>query len=100
MAKTREEFNEAVLKRYLEFKEKELKKTKIDLFNDAYCIAKTESIASFLRDSENEEIEKLFEIADRVLVLLYNYEFDYDIPMWGNWDDLGILIHDFIEEKL
>ena len=56
MAKTREEFNKAVLKRYLEFKENELKKTKADLFNDAYSIAKTESIASFLRDSEDEEI--------------------------------------------
>ena len=100
MAKTREEFNEAVLKSYLEFKEKELKKTKADLFNDAYSIAKTESIASFLRDGEYEEIEKLFEVADNILDLLYDFEFNYDTPMWGNWDDLGILIQDFIEEEL
>lgn len=96
---TREEFNDVVMKCYDEFEEKELLKSKQQIFNNAYEISKMIAIKDYLTETDDEEaIKPLYVFANTILTELYEYEWNYDEPMWNTWDNISYLITDFISE--
>ena len=98
---TREEFNNAILEEFTSYQNKELKKSATQLFDDSYTIAKTTAIKDYLTESDDESIENLYAYEEEHSTLLYDlcdYEYNYDMPMWGDWESLSLLVHDFVSE--
>lgn len=72
------------------------------VFEEANNIAKMSAIHDFLLCAPEEltHLTKLAEKVDETEILnnLFEYEFEYDEPMWGNWEDLKELVESFLVE--
>jgi hypothetical protein len=95
----REQFDEKVLQEFEQYRIKELKNKRDLIFQHAYEIAKMWAIRDYLTNSEDEEIEKLYPVAETVLENLYEYEWNYDSPMWGSFDSISQMVSEYIEER-
>lgn len=72
------------------------------VFEEANNIAKMIAIYDFLMNAPNDytHIGELAEKVDETEILynLFEYEFEYDEPMWNNWEDLKELVKSFLVE--
>lgn len=97
---TREEFNAKVHEQYDEYEKNLLAKTPTELINIAWDIAKMQAIRTYLTECDFDGfLEDLCEDVNNILGTLYDYEFNYDIPMWTDWDNLYDMIWDYINDK-
>lgn len=89
-------------KQFLLYKEKTLLLSPEEIFDNGWDIAKREAIYNFLHDNVNfirMEQDFLFSHVDELLDAICLYEDEYDYPMWVNWEDLHILITDYISDN-
>lgn len=96
---TREEFNDEVLKSYLEYKADMLTLSPAELFERSYEIAKCTSIKDYLTETEDFRAEAAYPYASVILEDLYDFEFNYDTAQWANWDDMDHVLEEYIIEK-
>ena len=76
------------------------------LIDRAWEIAKWQAIYNYIEENiipslecEEETFEDFLEIEiDDPIAEIYDFEFDYDEPMWTTWDNLEDLVHDMLEE--
>ena len=89
------------MKEFAVYQDKELEKSAAQLFYDSYTIAKVIAIRDCLIDSDDENIKELSAYEEEHSTLLYDvcdYEWNYDTPVWGDWESLSLLVHDFVSE--
>lgn len=97
---TREEFNAKVHEQYNEYEKELLLKTPAELINIAWDIAKMQAIRTYLTECDFDDfLEGIYEDADNILDALFAYEWNYDTPMWTDWENLYDMIWDYINDK-
>ena len=98
----RAEFNRKVRLHFDAYVSEILSHDKECIIANAYDIAKMRSICDFLTESTNDElIEKVWETATNagstnVLNTMFEYEWNYDEPVWLSWDGLEDMCSDYV----
>lgn len=104
--RTVEEFISIVEEENEKHNEKLLKMSPAMLIDRAWEIAKWQAIYNYimemviphLEDGDEEFADFLTLKIDKPISEIYDFEFDYDEPMWMTWDDLDIVVRDMFKE--
>ena len=94
--RTVEEFTEIVREENQKHNEKLLNMSPAKLINLAWEIAKWQAIYDYMEEkvipyleTEEEGFEEFLTLEiDQPISAIYDFEFDYDEPMWTTWDNL------------
>ncbi len=91
-----EQVQESVLLEYLEFKEKELQKSKEEIFGDCYEIHFYEELSNFISCGEDSLDEEHFICLSKdkghILSSLYDYFLKQEYASINNYEDIGLLV--------
>ena len=98
--RTVEEFTKIVEEENREYNEKLLTLSPATLINRAWGIAKWQAIYDYmegkvipyLEEGESGFEEFLTLEVDNPITAIYDFEFDYDEPMWANWDNMDDVV--------
>ena len=104
--RTVEEFTKIVKEENDKHDEKLLKMSPAMLIDRAWDIAKWQAIYNYIEERVVQSLEYEEEMFEDLLALeidepiseIYDFEFDYDEPMWTTWDRLDNVVLDMIEE--
>lgn len=99
---TVEEFTKIVREENQKHNEKLLSMSPATLINRAWEIAKwqaiydymEEKVIPYLEEGESGFEEFLTLEIDNPITAVYEYEFDYDEPMWTTWDSLDNVVYE------
>ena len=100
--RTVEEFTKIVEEENREYNERLLNMSPATLINRAWEIAKWQAIYDYiegkvipyLEDGEEMFEEFLTLEIDEPISAIYDFEFDYDEPMWTTWDNLDDVVRE------
>ena len=104
--RTVEEFAKIVKEENDKHNEELLSLNPATLISRAWEIAKWQAIYEYMEgkvipylENEEEEFEDFLALEiDEPISTIYDFELDYEEPMWTTWDDLDDLIHDMFDE--
>ena len=104
--RTVEEFTKIVREENQKYNEKLLNMSPATLIDRAWEIAKWQAIYDYIEGKVipySEYGEDVFEDfltleIGKPISTIYEYELNYDEPMWTTWDGLDIVIRDMLEE--
>ena len=104
--RTIEEFIAIVEEENRKHNEELLNMSTATLINRAWEIAKWKAIYNYIEERVVPSLEYEEEMFEDLLTLeidepiseIYDFEFDYDEPMWTTWDRLDNVVLDMIEE--
>lgn len=104
--RTVKEFAKIVREENKEHNKELLNLSSATLIARAWEIAKWQAIYNYIEENiipslerEEETFEDFLEIEiDDPIAEIYDFEFDYDEPMWTTWDNLEDLVRDMLEE--
>ena len=100
--RTVEEFTTIVREENKKHNEKLLTLSPAKLIDCAWGIAKWQAIYDYMEDrvipyleeGESEFEEFLTLEVDNPITAIYDFEFDYDEPMWTTWDNLDMVVRE------
>ena len=100
--RTVEEFTEIVREENQKHNEKLLNMSPAKLINLAWEIAKWQAIYDYMEEkvipyleTEEEGFEEFLTIEiNQPISAIYDFEFDYDEPMWTTWDSLDDVVRE------
>lgn len=103
--RTVEEFTKIVKEENDKHNEKLLNLNPATLISRAWEIAKWQAIYEYIMESVTpyfeyggEVIRALTREIANPIAAIYEYEFNYDEPMWTTWDRMDSVVRDMIEE--
>lgn len=104
--RTVEEFNKIVEEENKKYNEELLNLSPARLISRAWEIAKWQAIYDYIMERVIQYSEYGEDVFEDFLTLeigkpistIYEYELNYDEPMWTTWDGLDIVIRDMLEE--
>ena len=100
--RTVEEFAKIVKEENREYNERLLNMSPATLINRAWEIAKWQAIYDYMEGKVIPYLESGEEVFEEFLTLeidepisaIYDFEFDYDEPMWTTWDNLDDVVRE------
>ena len=104
--RTVEEFTKIVKEENREYNEKLLNRSPATLINRAWEIAKWQAIYDYMEgkvipylENEEEEFEDFLTLEiDDPISTIYDFELDYEEPMWTTWDNLDDVVRNMFAE--
>ena len=94
-----EQVQESVLLEYLDFKEKELQKSKEEIFRDCYQIHFYEELSNFISCGEETLNKKHFRCLSKdkghILSSLYEYFLKEEYASINNYEDIELFVIDY-----
>lgn len=104
--RTVEEFTKIVKEENEKHNEKLLNMSPAALINRAWEIAKWQAIYEYVMkrvvpylENEEEEFEDFLTLEiDDPISTIYDFELDYEEPMWTTWDNLNDVVRDMFDE--
>ena len=104
--RTAEEFAKIVKEENREYNEKLLNMSPATLINRAWEIAKWQAIYDYMEgkvipylENEEEEFEDFLTLEiDDPISTIYDFELDYEEPMWTTWDNLDDVVRNMFAE--
>ena len=100
--RTVEEFTKIVEEENQKHNEKLLNMSPAMLIDRAWDIAKWQAIYDYMEgkvipylETEEEEFKEFLTLeVDNPITAIYDFEFDYDEPMWTTWDNLDDVVRE------
>lgn len=93
------QFRDSIEAQYTQYKTDILKKSKTEIYNAAYGVAKMYELYMFFISNDKLDIDTLLPYADIILTDLYDFEMDYDTARWTTWDDIEDMLQEYLKEN-